>query len=409
MTNGIIPASSSPINSDGSWKVGSQAFSQGQNRYELSTQWLRRPADERFVSLHDLRDFKETEFKESRSLNIGPKELQFHGVELNSKADMDILRVDIGDEYPNVDMTNWGFRQAGQLAGAGDALRYLRSLPGPLVADNLNWSLRHNRGDEVKAYVRKNGEVTLRALTGPKYGRVPDFEVTESVIKIAGSGRGESRWKVPGTLDWTTRVYDPNTPITMDTTTLFASDRDLFIFLVDDRNPIVIGKLPNGEPDIIYRGFYVQNSEVGKSTLKLAAFYLRATCCNRIMWGVEHFEEITIRHTSGAPARFALEAEPALLSYAEGSTNTLLAGVQKAKEAVVAKNDDDAMDFLRNRKFSKTQAERILETHEKEEGAPARSIWDIAQAVTAVARNIPNNDERVDLELQARAMLDKVA
>ena len=43
-------------------------------------------------------------------------------------------------------------------------------------------------------------------------------------------------------------VYDPEVPVTKDTTTLFASDRDIFVFLVDDRNPIEVGKLPNGEP-----------------------------------------------------------------------------------------------------------------------------------------------------------------
>jgi hypothetical protein len=32
---------------------------------------------------------------------------------------------------------------------------------------------------------------------------------------------------------------------------------------------------------------------VGKSALKIAVFYLRAICCNHIMWGVEGFEEIS--------------------------------------------------------------------------------------------------------------------
>jgi hypothetical protein len=56
----------------------------------------------------------------------------------------------------------------------------------------------------------------------------------------------------------------------LQTTTLFASDRDLFIFLVDDLNPIQIGTVKNkvsglDEPDILFRGFYITNSEVGKS------------------------------------------------------------------------------------------------------------------------------------------------
>jgi hypothetical protein len=81
-------------------------------------------------------------------------------------------------------------------------------------------------------------------------------------------------------MDWKTMIYDPNHPVTLRTTTLFASDRDLFIFLVDDLNPIQIGTVKNkvsglDEPDILFRGFYITNSEVGKSSLKIATFYLR--------------------------------------------------------------------------------------------------------------------------------------
>jgi hypothetical protein len=40
-----------------------------------------------------------------------------------------------------------------------------------------------------------------------------------------------------------------------NTTTLYASDRDVFLFLVDDTHPIEAGRLPNGDPDLYFRGF----------------------------------------------------------------------------------------------------------------------------------------------------------
>jgi hypothetical protein len=58
------------------------------------------------------------------------------------------------------------------------------------------------------------------------------------VQRIAGDGVGDSRWKVPGVLDWPTGIYNPNVGVTEETTTLYASDRDVFLFLVDDLNPI---------------------------------------------------------------------------------------------------------------------------------------------------------------------------
>jgi len=41
-----------------------------------------------------------------------------------------------------------------------------------------------------------------------------------------------------GVLDWSTGIYNPRIDITKNTTTLYVSDRDVFLFLVDDLNPI---------------------------------------------------------------------------------------------------------------------------------------------------------------------------
>jgi hypothetical protein len=46
---------------------------------------------------------------------------------------------------------------------------------------------------------------------------------------------------------------------------------------------------------------------VGAKTLGMASFYLRAVCQNRNLWGVEDFEEISIRHSKYAANRFAHE------------------------------------------------------------------------------------------------------
>jgi hypothetical protein len=43
-------------------------------------------------------------------------------------------------------------------------------------------------------------------------------------------------------------------------------------------------RLPDGSPDLYFRGFYCWNSEVGAKTLGMASFYLRAACQNRNLW-----------------------------------------------------------------------------------------------------------------------------
>ncbi|AOW49721.1 hypothetical protein A4R89_10165 [Acetobacter ascendens] len=92
--------------------------------------------------------------------------------------------------------------------------------------------------------------------------------------------------------------------ITKETTMLYASDRDAFLLLVDDTHPIEAGRLPNGDSDLYFRGFYAWNSEVGSKSVGIASFYLRGVCQNRILWGVENFEQITIQHSKFAASRF---------------------------------------------------------------------------------------------------------
>ena len=228
--------------------------------------------------------------------------------------------------------------------------------------------------------------------------------------RIAGDGTGDTRWKVPGTLDWSSMVYNPHVDVTAETTTLYASDRDVFLFLVDDTNPIEAGRLPSGEPDLYFRGFYCWNSEVGSKTLGIASFYLRAVCQNRCLWGVENFEEITIRHSKYAASRFAHEAAPALASFANSSPAAFIAGIRAARERIVARTDEERTEFLTKRAgFGRADATKIIETVLREEGGPPESIYDFVQGITALARTKDHQDARLDLEQRAKRLLDKAA
>lgn len=220
---------------------------------------------------------------------------------------------------------------------------------------------------------------------------------------------GDTRWKVPGVLDWSTGIYNPRIDITKDTTTLYASDRDAFLFLVDDLNPIEAGRLPDGSPDLYFRGFYCWNSEVGARTLGIASFYLRAVCQNRNLWGVEDFQQITIRHSKHAAARFAHEAAPALTRFANSSPMSFVNSIRAARARIVARTDDDRSAFLRKRGFSKTQTTRIIETVLAEEGHQPESVFDFVQGITALARDKVHQDARLDLEARAKTLLDRAA
>lgn len=374
----------------------------------VSRQWMSRPDDERFLNLYDLRDHVSWMADTSTANVIEGKALNAWAPEPEKVADLDVLRLDVAGQQ--ADFTNWSFGQLASLIKAPAG--YLQKLPAQIVRDNVNWGLRNHRSEMLKTYVRADGRVELRAVTGPDYGRILDRDVVDSVIKVAGNGVGETHWQVPAPGgSWATKngiSHHGGINVTKESTTLYASDRDVFIFLIDAENPIEIGRLPNGDPDVLMRGFYVWNSEVGSKTAGIATMYLRGVCMNRILWGIEGFQEISIRHTKHGPDRFLGEALPALEGYAHGSTQTLLEGVKAAQEAKVAADQEEAITFLRNRGLSKKLATSALERHEAEEGKPVRSIWDFANALTAEARTIQNADARIDLERAAGALLEKV-
>jgi hypothetical protein len=377
--------------------------SRGQKIGRVSSEWFNRPADERFLSLSSLFDAVQRRTERSLTRTVETAAIRVEASRDNAER---LTLMIPGAETP-VAPTHWSF---GQLAGiVGAPATYLRQLPAPLAAINLQYGLTSHRAEQIKTLEIEDGRLELRAVTGPDYGRIFDQELVAAVQRIAGNGTGDTRWKVPGVLDWSTGVYNPRIDITQDTTTLYASDRDVFLFLVDDLNPIEAGRLPDGSPDLYFRGFYCWNSEVGAKTLGIASFYLRAVCQNRNLWGVQDFQEITIRHSKYAASRFAHEAAPALTRFANSSPLPFINGIKAAREQVVARTDEERGEFLRKRGFSKAETVKIIETVLAEERHPPRSIFDFVQGITAIARDKPHQDARLDLEGRAKKLLDRAS
>jgi hypothetical protein len=375
--------------------------SRGQRVGRVSSEWFSRPDDERYLSLSELYGAVRSRAERATARTVESRAIRVEA----SRDKAERLALVVPDREGPIAPTHWGFGQLCGLVGAPST--YLRDLPAPLAAINLQHGLLNHRAELVKTLEVEDGRVELRAVTGPDYGRIWDHELVGAVMKIAGDGTGDTRWKVPGVLDWSSMRHNPFVDVTKDSTTLYASDRDVFLFLVDDTHPIEAGRLPNGEPDLYFRGFYCWNSEVGSKTLGIASFYLRAVCMNRNLWGVQDFQEINIRHSKFAAQRFAHEAAPALKSFAQSSPAPFIAGVRAAREQIVARQDEDREAFLRKRGFSKADIAKVIGTVLQEEGHPPESVFDFVQGITALARTKAHQDARLDLEGKAKALLER--
>ena len=377
--------------------------SRGERVGRVSSEWFARPDDERYLSLTNLYDTVRRRAESAQVRTVESRAVRVEAVSDNAER---LALLVPGRDEP-VAPTHWSFGQLCGLVGAPSS--YMRQLPAALAGINLQHGLLSHRAELLKTLETDDGRLTLRAVTGLDYGRIWDHELVAAVIDIAGNGTGDTMWKVPGVLDWATMTHNPFVDITKDTTTLYASDRDVFLFLVDDTHPIEAGRLADGSPDLYFRGFYCWNSEVGSKTLGIASFYLRAVCMNRNLWGVENFEEITIRHSKFAAQRFAHEAAPALTRFAKSSPAPFVAGIKASRERIVARSDEDRESFLRKRGFSKSETAGIIETVLSEEHRKPESIFDFVQGITALARSKPHQDTRLELEGKARRLLERAA
>jgi hypothetical protein len=365
------------------------------NLMQASHQWATRPDDERFASLTDLHAHCEKVRGYSRARVVSSRRLTAEPVGGNDTKALAI----VGPDGSAIAPTNWAFGQLASLAGAPAA--YLRKLPAALAADNLNFGLKITRDvSDVGVLLYKNGgPAQLTAATGPAYGRVWNSDVTGALVKRFGDGLS-GQFRVPG-------EFGKKVDVTKKNTTLFASDRDMFVFLADEENRITLPNRRNGESGSLARGFFVWNSEVGKCTLGIGMFLFDYACSNRIVWGAEGYQEIKVRHSASAPDKFVEQIVPAIKAYAGASQEP----VRKALMAAQAKRigDEDAVLEFLSKRFTQPQARAIQAAHLADEARPIETLWDAVTGITAYAREIGNTDARLDFEREAGRVIDMVA
>ena len=112
----------------------------------------------------------------------------------------------------------------------------------------------------------------------------------------------------------------------------------MFVFLVDEENRIELPGRRAGRSGSFARGFFVWNSEVGKTTLGAGFFLFDYVCCNRIVWGADQYTEIRIRHTKGAPDRWLDEVTPVLREYSQASAKPVVQAIEDARNKHVDAN-----------------------------------------------------------------------
>lgn len=350
------------------------------NMMRASNEWASRPADQRFTTLEALRESVHNRRMRSRATDI-----TLSSVTATCKDGELLIDADTSPATPS----HWAF---GQLAGAvGAPANYLRGLPADLMVANLDHGLQNASTEAKLMQVETDaGPNILQAVTSPTYGRIWDADVVDAVIRL--QERTGGKFFNPKAYNRATGVAEPSG--------LYASDRDVFMFLIDGGS-----FLDGGDRAQLHRGFYVSNSEVGKSKFTLVTFLHNGVCGNHIIWGARDVNTLEIIHRSGAPTRFDREAAPALLEYINADSGEDTAAIKKAVSYVLPEKPEDLRKLADSFSISKKELTEGVEVAKQEEG-DCKTLWQLVQGLTAYARDFAFIDARVDLERRAGQLLN---
>lgn len=374
--------------------------------FKAANQWATRPVDERFASIQELYDATKGYADIARESSVRYSDIRV-------EADGSEVRV-AGKLGQYAKVTNWAFGQLSSIAGAPAG--YLRQLPATLAAQNLNHGLkaRVDATTEGRLLFHANGELLLRAAVSDRYSRIWNWEIAKRLLPLEPLG-----WYAPIAL---ANKLDPRKRIATEADIrpssaawlkpgveispagLYASDHDVFAFLVNDK-----ARVNDGTSEGISQGIFVENSEVGASRFRLTAFGLRHVCGNHIVWGASNVREISIRHVGSNVYRWGGQLEAEFRRFSNESVAGLELKIAKAKKFTFAGDKDEILDTLFKKlsipRVALEQSYEIAEKHEDVDGAP-NTAWGLLQGLTRYSQTLSHTDTRTDLDKKAGKILE---
>lgn len=380
------------------------------NLFKASLQWATRPPDERFSSLSEMRGACFAYF------NSAVEAVTSFG-SVRVEAEEGEVKV-IGPEQ-RARLTHWAFGQICQRVNAPAS--YLRTLPATLVCQNLNNGFKQRADDlqkegDANLLFHNNGGLLLRAATSDKYSRIWNYEVVDRLLQLPDGWRTPPARPAfvnqPGTRKATEADVLDGKPFGLSISVgdevapagLYASDHDCFVFMVNES-----ARINDGSPAGLARGFFLENSEVGASSLRVTTFLYRGVCGNHIVWDAEGVRTVAIRHVGKACEKAFSEFTVQLREYSDASVSDDEAKIKLAQSFKIAGKREDVIDSLFKNK-SIDLSRRMLgdaydstdELHEID-GDP-RTAWGMAQGVTRLSQRSEFADERRNFDKQAGAI-----
>ncbi len=391
------------------------------NLMAAHNQWQSRPSDERFWNINELgtvlTDTRQRSYEREKPGRQVRAAVQQYG---NDGADLVLTAGGSGAAK----LTNWSFNQLCTYAAAPSS--YLRMLPPTLAAECLNNGLAKRGDDSTNLLLHRNGEgdsdFTLRSITTDKYSRLWNSDIVKALQPATERGWmtpparpsvDDERARpatihdiIPGQDDFglSVKVGDMIAPAGV-----YASDRDVFIFLV---NPERI--IDDGVKGLM-RGVFIWNSEVGAGAFKVQAFYLENVCGNHIVWNASGVKSMRVVHKGNAIKGVGYRMGQQLAAFANLDTSSERGMIRAARQHVLGADRKEVVANLYNNKslgLSQGDIEAaytVAEEWEHTAAAPPNTAWGWSHGATRFSQTMHHTDARTKLDAAAGRVLELAA
>ena len=316
-------------------------------------------------------------------------------------------------------MTEWAANQLCQRLGM--PFRYYEICPPELRQTNVNYWM------ERAADMKKQAEEDAKQVTWKRGGKeilVPDG-MSEELQKQAKNKNVMLRLReendervIRGILSDKYTKFDNSEILHLVNEFLTIQNKDynvemwnqnddgFHLRLTFDALTTQIGYTPDGKPDIHKVGIHVMNSEVGRSSVRIIPMVYRQVCTNGLMAWVSDNENIFSQRHLYIAEETMRERVAVAIGNALKMGDATIDVLQKAKAKKVD-NPYEIIDKLaKDKKYSKKFVEKVKDQYNAENDG---SLFYVVQAFTDVAKTLPSQDARIDIERDAASLLKLVA
>jgi hypothetical protein len=295
------------------------------------------------------------------------------------------------ESYQALTPTHWAFTQLCKSDMLNAPAEWLRRCSPELAAQNLNWAAQHAPKQTMKMlWANGSNPGTVRSFNNVDYARYWDENVVQWLRDF--SQDETNGWHHPPARDEDVRPSG-----------LYASDRNIFVFLVNEDY-----RIDDGSEKGLARGFFIWNTEVGQMSLGLHAFLYQFICGNHIVWGAHDLFTLRMWHQgTNLDIRVNKQLAGAVKGYLNSGMERDQTVISAAREKVVAPTREGAMEFVARFGFSAKQSEGLVSGTEQR-GLDPTILWNLVDTGTRQSQEVPHADKRNEQDLRIGRLLESV-